>query len=371
LQLPQSDSSDESPTSLGGFHYEHSQTDLDATETADVTNLGDSFQKMTMEPSRQVKVDDSQERQLLQQIAATERQAQKREKELADRLDDTCARYEQQIKHLKAENRSASDRAETELAERSAGQVSLTRPTTTVVSDSIIAPKPFTGRTADGDPEGWLEYFKRYCKHRQVTQEATLSLFKLLMRDAAADWLSTVSERANSKDARTEKSRTYAAFRDAYLRLKELRWKQTGDLWGKPQTAGESVEEYMVRVRRSAKRLDMKPEAVYEAVLNGLRPNLRLAILALKPNGLDELVRSARLAQAVAPTTDNTLSASVMEVVKASTKAQERQAAEMGALHVFSSGTRRHHQHLLALIHLPANRPHPRLHCSQDGEPLL
>jgi len=112
------------------------------------------------------------------------------------------------------------------------------------------------------------------------------------VRDAAADWLSTVPERASSEDARTEKSRTYATFRDAYFRLGELRWKETGDLCGKPQTAGESVEEYMVRDRRCVKRLDMKPEAVCEAVLNGLRPNLRVAILALKPNGLDELVRA-------------------------------------------------------------------------------
>jgi len=98
LQLQQSDSSDESPTSLNGSHSEHSKTDFDATETADVTNLGDSFQKMSMDSSRQVIVNDSQERQLLQQIAATERQAQKREKELEYRLDDAWAQYEQQIK---------------------------------------------------------------------------------------------------------------------------------------------------------------------------------------------------------------------------------------------------------------------------------
>jgi len=124
----------------------------------------------------------------------------------------------------------------------------------------------------------------------------------------------------------------HEAFRNAYVRLGELRWKEKGDLWGKPQTAGESVEDYMVRVRRCAKRLDMKPEAVCEAVRSGLRPSLRLAILVLKLNGLYELVKAARVAEAVTPTTDNALSATVMEVMKASTKAQERQAAEMSAL---------------------------------------
>jgi len=86
------------------------------------------------------------------------------------------------------------------MAERSTGQVTLTRPTA-VVSDLIIAPKPFTGRTVDCDPERWLQNFKRYCKQRQVTQEATLSLIKLLMRDAAEDSLSTVPEKANGEDA--------------------------------------------------------------------------------------------------------------------------------------------------------------------------
>jgi hypothetical protein len=35
-----------------------------------------------------------------------------------------------------------------------------------VVSDSIIAPKPFTAKGSDTNWETWLEYFERYAAHR-------------------------------------------------------------------------------------------------------------------------------------------------------------------------------------------------------------
>jgi hypothetical protein len=40
--------------------------------------------------------------------------------------------------------------------------------TATIVSDTIIAPKPFTGKGWDVDGEDWLNYFERYADHRNL-----------------------------------------------------------------------------------------------------------------------------------------------------------------------------------------------------------
>jgi hypothetical protein len=88
-----------------------------------------------------------------------------------------------------------ADRAEHELArivEQHLARSPVHNAAAVVVSDSIIAPKPFTAKGADVDGEAWLEYFEHYAAHRQLSEEHELSIFKLLMREAAADWLSTV-----------------------------------------------------------------------------------------------------------------------------------------------------------------------------------
>jgi len=55
------------------------------------------------------------------------------------------------------------------------------------VSDSVIAPKPFTGKAGDTDAESGLEFFEIYCKHRNLTPTDRRTLFPLMMREGAAD----------------------------------------------------------------------------------------------------------------------------------------------------------------------------------------
>ena len=66
-----------------------------------------------------------------------------------------------------------------------------TRGKLSAVSDSVIAPAPFTGKLSI-DAESWLEVFERYCTHRHLTQEDKKTLFPLMMRETTADWVSTL-----------------------------------------------------------------------------------------------------------------------------------------------------------------------------------
>jgi Zinc knuckle len=202
----------------------------------------------------------------------------------------------------------------------------------TVVSDSIIAPKPFTGKTTEGDAEGWLEYFVRYCDHRHLDADSQLTLFKLLMRDSAADWLSGQPGRQSGEGDSDELQRLTETISENYFRPGELRWRETGRLWGEIQKSDESVEDYMIRVRRCAKRLKMEGDALYDAVLHGLRPAIRMMVLSQKPDSVDALVRAARVAEAAAPVSQDNLSSLVVKLMETAAQAQERQTTELKAL---------------------------------------
>ena len=76
----------------------------------------------------------------------------------------------------------------------------------------------------------------------------------------------------------------------------------------------------------------MEGNALYDAVLDGLRPAIRMMVLSQKPEGVDALVKAARVAEAAAPVSGDTLSSLVVKLMETSAQAQERQTSELKAL---------------------------------------
>jgi hypothetical protein len=92
-----------------------------------------------------------------------------------------------------------------------------------IVSDSVIAPKPFSG-TATEDPEAWVEYFDRYARYKNMNDDEQAALFAMFMRDGAAQWLSTLSAQTTRSNFALKQ-----AFQDNYFKSRELLWKEAGD----------------------------------------------------------------------------------------------------------------------------------------------
>jgi len=88
-----------------------------------------------------------------------------------------------------------------------------------IVSDSIIDPKPLTGK-ADEDAEAWLDYLRRYAEHRRLQDGDILILFKLMMREVAADWFATTNRFEDRyDDPSRELKRLIKLFENNYYRL--------------------------------------------------------------------------------------------------------------------------------------------------------
>jgi hypothetical protein len=199
------------------------------------------------------------------------------------------------------------------------------------ISDRIIAPELFTAR-ANTDAESWLESFERYCEYKQYGPEDRLTLLPLLMRETASDWISTLSkETFHSYDSLRE------AFKRNYFSPAELAWQLQGNLWRESQRSDEKVDEFISRVRKRARRLNLESTAITDIIINGLRPSIRMHVLLQKASGvgpttLEDLVKFSRLAEAVAVQQPDTSTNLLVEVMKASAATNELQARELREL---------------------------------------
>ena len=203
---------------------------------------------------------------------------------------------------------------------------SLAAANTRMVPDVVVAPKPFTGN-ASQDPESWLEYFERYCDFRKLSLDGRRELFRILLQEGAADWLTTLP---NGTIATYDE--LVAAFKNNYYRSPELKWKEAGDLWNQVQGPNERVEDFVTRLRKAARRLNFPPEVLHYAVISGLRGPLKLHVVQQGVRNLDDTIRAAKVAEAAATTTPDVLSMLMLDAMKATAQASEKQAAEIKQL---------------------------------------
>jgi hypothetical protein len=197
---------------------------------------------------------------------------------------------------------------------------------TRAISDAAVAPKPFTGKSSQ-DPEAWLEYFERYCDFRRLVPADRLNLFGIMLHEGAADWFSTLP--AEQKAQYTD---LVKAFKANYYKSAELKWREAGQLWNQAQGAEERVEDYVTRLRKAARRLELPPEVLHYAVINGLRGPIRLHVVQQGVKSLDDTIRAAKVAEAAASTTPDVIPMMMLDAMKATAQASEKQAAELKQL---------------------------------------
>jgi hypothetical protein len=107
---------------------------------------------------------------------------------------------------------------------------------------------------------------------------------------------------------------------------------RSGTLWNQAQGAEERVEDYVTRLRKAARRLELPPEVLHYAVINGLRGPIRLHVVQQGVKSLDDTIRAAKVAEAAASTTPDVIPMMMLDAMKATAQASEKQAAELKQL---------------------------------------
>jgi len=200
----------------------------------------------------------------------------------------------------------------------------LTRPAQyTTVSDMVIAPKPFTGK--EEEAEDWVLYFQRYCDYRKIEGKEKQLLFAILLREGAADWLLTLKpDECNTFEALLK------AFKSNYFKSEQLRWREAADIWNSPQGPEEKVGDYVTRLRKNARHLNLDDDMLNSAVIHGLRSHIRMHILQKGVTNLKDTIQAAKIAEA--SLSSDPVTALLVETIKATTNAANKHEAQLQKL---------------------------------------
>jgi hypothetical protein len=192
------------------------------------------------------------------------------------------------------------------------------------ISDAVIAPRPFNGINTD-KAEDWLKYFIKFANFKGLTERDRIDIFAMLLQDGAADWFNTLSESQTRSWDAVERE-----FRAMYSKPDVLKYQEASALWLNPQKSDERVDLFITRLKKEASRLNMPDNMLHYAVLNGLRPAIRSHCLQQGTRTLDETLKAARIAEA--SQASDPLTSLLMETIKVTSQAAQKQAADIAQL---------------------------------------
>jgi hypothetical protein len=162
------------------------------------------------------------------------------------------------------------------------------------VNDSIFNIKPFSGTAHCGDKATkWLDQFVAYSNFKKLTDPDRMELFKLLMEDHARQWLDSLPE-----NKKADLPTLLLEFKKRHALTRVDKWRQTANIWSRRQGTDESVDDYFAAMQTAAKQIDMDSSSLNDALIQGLRPELRLHVLHAEPTSIEETLELARVSEA-------------------------------------------------------------------------
>jgi len=167
--------------------------------------------------------------------------------------------------------------------------------TTVIMADASLVPPAFNG-TSGTDADAWIRKFVNYCEFRHLEGDDRLPLLKLLLVDAASDWVQSLpADVAENFDLVLE------SFREKFITNAASKIANLHQFWNRRQQDGQSAEDFINATRRIATKIPVTDEAVIcHAAVNGLRDDIKRFVIMKGVETLDEAITAARLAEAAA-----------------------------------------------------------------------
>lgn len=162
------------------------------------------------------------------------------------------------------------------------------------------------------DAEVWLRLFEHYVDYRNMDDPAKLRYMPLVLRESAADWLSNLPD--GEKDTYAHLA---AAFRANFIDDEMVRTENTNKLWNRKQGADETVKSYFTAMKTLARPIALPDAMLKHAIVQGLRPHIRVHVVQSAPATVDAAFQLAKLAElANAPPTNEVTLATLLEELK-------------------------------------------------------
>ena len=173
--------------------------------------------------------------------------------------------------------------------------VNNTEPEDEMSEERTITPPTFAGKPEE-DASDWLRHFQNYCTYKGYNEQKTLQLFKVLMVHNAALWLDALTETVAG-----DFTQLIAAFNDRYKTHQILKYRYSQELFNRRQQDNESVDDFIAHLKKLSRIVEAEEKMTIMAIMNGLKPNIKLYVMQQKPENLDALLQAARVAEVTAP----------------------------------------------------------------------
>ena len=203
--------------------------------------------------------------------------------------------------------------------------------------DKLIPPK-FTGHSSE-NAERWLRDFEAWAALKELEGDSKIGCLPLLLTDSSRIWFDNLSSGdKNSYD------NFKTLFEERFKRNESFAWKDKSDVWHNNQRADQTAEAFITDMEEKGLKAKIKAEDLKHAIMRGLKPHLRQALLAAKSTNTLEEIRQFVVAIEAAEDTN----ASTLEALS---RALARLEAKLDSLHSNESQTTRALDRLETQIH--------------------
>lgn len=177
------------------------------------------------------------------------------------------------------------------------------------------------------DAQLWLTRFQLMAVTKNLNDNKAKATLPLLLKENALRWYVALPQHV--KDNYAELKREFII---RYGPDERVQWQRTASLYQTAQGSGESVEDYVSGVTSKGAELNLPEEQLRNIVLNGLRPHLRQFVLQQNPATLDDMRKSAKLAELTLPDTAKEQQSVATAIARLESKLELMSVAQASAL---------------------------------------
>ena len=137
---------------------------------------------------------------------------------------------------------------------------------------------------------------EHYCTYRKLSNEERIGLVPLLLKDGARQWFEALQAGQAALPADSF-DRIRESFQNHYKRDEVYKWKDSAAVWSTTQQPNQSVEDYFTKVLKKSMKANLSEEQTRFSLINGLKNNIRQAVLQHEPSSIQDIRRWAMIAE--------------------------------------------------------------------------
>lgn len=155
------------------------------------------------------------------------------------------------------------------------------------------AVKPFSG-DLDEDADSFIDQFQSYVAFTKTDKDIQPHLFSMCLENqsSARQWFNCLHE-----DIKKDIDVMIQNFLSRFSLPPNVTWVAYQELHGMTQGYMQPVTKYITSVRCKARQAKVDDDQVFNILMGGLKPDIRTPVIQSDPKTLDEITRSAEIAE--------------------------------------------------------------------------